>query len=550
MLENLDVRNFARFCEVALQFPQSGFCVLTGETGAGKSLLLGALATAVGGKFSERSIRAGAESAEVSVLFALPENKARLLKECGCETDDGQLLIRRVLERQRRVRSYINGSACTAAQIGRIGEGLIALFRQHEHILLHSADRRREMLDRFANCEQLAAKVADHHASWKKADLQLSATREKQAEMAAERQQLEQAVTEVEDGDQSRQKYAECSQVLSESANAAELSQLQAQILSELANADASCRRSRQAAERIREISREAGEASAGIIGEAEALVADALRTAKKMLDEDRQHDSALLAKAEEYVSEAHRLMRRHHCVSPEALFDYIEQIRGQLAELGDASLAAAEEEEARLRQAWRQAASGLSDKRRQAASRLGQRVGALMHKLGMPGGSFEVVINPYKDERPRPSGGEQIDFVFAARSSEQLRSVEDAASGGELSRLALALYSLCSTGSGQALVFDEIDSGIGGRIAAAVGAVLAAMGRKRLVLAITHLPQVAAAADCHWHIRIGKSGATEIRKLDSAARAEEIARMLAGRRITEASRRNAREIIESARII
>ena len=550
MLESLDVRDFARFGRVGIQFPQSGFCALTGETGVGKSLLIGALAAAIGGRLSERSIRAGASSAEISAIFGLSPEQAGLLGERGWRIDGGQLLLRRVIERGRRVRSYINDSACTATQIGQASEDLIAVFGQHEQMLLHSAGRRREMLDRFAGCQRQAEKVAECWRVWHQADRRLAAVREGQAATAAERGRLERIVREFDDSGQNREDHASYSRMLAAGDNAAELSELAAQLVSELAGADAGCRRASQAIERIREIDGVAAAGAEELVAEARTLVAEALRSAERMQEEDRSHDPAALAEADGYVSETHRLMRHHHCVSPETLFDYLDEVRSRLEALAGDSAAAAERDEGRLRQLWQDAAAGLGKQRRQAAGRLEKRVTALMRKLGMDGGRFEVGLRPHEDGLPRPEGGEQVDFSFAARSREQLRRIEDAASGGELSRLALALYSLCGGGSGQALVFDEVDAGVGGRIAAALGALLAEMGRQRLVLAVTHLPQVAAAADCHWRIDVDAGGASQATQLDDAARAEEIARMLAGRKVTEASRRNAREIIESARAV
>ena len=548
MLESLEVRDFARFRRLGLRFPRSGFCALTGETGAGKSLLLGALTAACGGRFSGRSIRTSAASAEVAATFALSADRTQSLVEGGYDVSGQQLLLRRVLESGRRVRNYINDSACTAAQMERASADLIAVFGQHEHMLLRSSGRRREMLDRFAGCEAIAAKVADLHVAWSRADSQLAASREQQAAAAAERQRLEEIVEEIDGAGQNRQDHASYSRMLAECENAAELAEMQEQLVSELKSAGENCRRARQAAERIGQISSNPGEEMAGLVTEAEVLAADALRAAEKAQEQDRQQDPAALAEADSYVSETHRLMRRHHCVSPEALFAYADEVRARLDAIGQDSLAAARQGEEKMRQEWLAAATQLGKRRRQAAGRLGSGVEELMRKLGMAGGRFEVQISPHADGRPRPEGGEQIEFAFAVRRSEQLRRVEDSASGGELSRLALALYSLCGGGAGQALVFDEVDAGVGGRIAAAVGSVLAAMGKGRLVLAVTHLPQVAAAADCHWRIEIDKDGAAAAIELDGSERAEEVARMLAGKKVTEASRRNAIEIIESAR--
>ena len=550
MLESLEVRDFARFARLSLQFPDSGFCALTGETGAGKSLLLGALAAALGGRFPESSIRNSAKGAEVAATFALSDDQARLLADCGHDFSERQLLLRRVIERGRRVRNYLNDSVCTAAQARQAAAGLIAVFGQHEHMLLRSAASRREMLDRFAGCNALADKVASCHRAWSQAAQQLAQVRARQAAGDAERERLSEIIGEADESGQNRSDYENYSRMLTESENAAELAELHGQLVAELKDADAGCRRARQALERIGEIGADPDSEAAGLVAEVEALAADALRAAEKLVDQDRRHDPATLAEAESYVSETHRLMRRHHCVSAETLFEYFDEVRAKLAELGEDSRTAAGQEEARMRQAWQDAAAQLGRKRRAAAGRLSKQVSALIGKLGMDGGRFAVQISAHQDDQPRPEGGEQIDFAFAARSREQLRRVDEAASGGELSRLALALYSLCGGSAGQALVFDEIDTGVGGRIAAALGSVLSAIGSKRLVLAVTHLPQVAAAADWHWQVGIGADGAATVTRLQGEQRAEEIARMLAGKKVTEASRRNAAEIIESARAV
>ncbi len=530
-----------------LELPPAGFCVLTGETGAGKSLLLEALAAAVGGKFGSVQIRPGATRAEVSAAFGLATEAAGRLEAAGFDAAESQLLVRRVAETGKRPRNYINGSPCTAAQLASACAGLLSVFSQHEHIQLRSHDRRRELLDGFAGATGQAREVSAAHAAWRAARNALDQAERNEQQATQERDDLASKLAEIDEGGQNPEAYAANSALLSKHGNAAELADAAATLKSHLAEASAAALRARQAAERVGELDPSAGEL-AELAGGAEALTSDALRAAEKRFAEDGQVDQQALAAAEDFVAETHRLMRRHRCVSPSALYEIADGMRERLEQMGSATAATAAAAEAAARGRWSGAAAKLTAMRAAGAKRLAASVSSRLRKLGMAGGGFRIELAKRAGADPSPHGEQDIGFFFAARAREQLRDVSSAASGGELSRLALAVYAAAGGDGRRALVFDEVDTGIGGKVAAAVGTLLADLGRRRLVLSVTHLPQVAAAADRHWRIASDAAGSVRLAELDDAQRAEEVARMLAGKKITEASRRNAREIIAAAR--
>lgn len=547
MIRALEVRNFVNIAAASLELPATGFCALTGETGVGKSMLVDALALLLGGRFKQSQIREGSESAEIVAVFAPPERGevASWLARQDLTAAAGELILRRVLHRGGRARCYINGTATTASQLETLAGMLVAICGQNEHLKLRQAERRRLLLDTAAGATRLAAAVAARHREHQQAVARLEAARARAAAAAEEVARVEADLGELDALGICAASWEENNRILDLQANAQELHELQERLAANVASlgelAAASAPDARRLAE-LRGASGQLGEDLASV----EALVEDIARALAKLREGLGEVDQQALEDAEGFVAEATRLARKHRLLGGDQLPAHAEQLRAKLAELGAEDVAALEEGARRALASWREAAAALSAKRRARAGELAAAVQASLRQLGMAGARFRIELSPA--DGPTRFGAEDVEFLFAARARGALNPVGEVASGGEMSRLTLALFSLTGGDGARALVFDEVDTGISGKTAAHVGSLLAELGRRRLVLCVTHLPQVAAAASSHWRVGAADAdGTASFAAISGAAREEEIARMLAGRRITAASRSNAREILDSA---
>ncbi len=548
MLRLLSIRNFAVIETLDVEF-EAGFTVLTGETGAGKSILLDALSLLLGSRFELRQLRQGADRAELSAEFDLAQAEAvRAWLVEQDFVDDGPLLLRRTLDAQGRSRAWINGRPATLAQLAAAGASLVDLHGQHDHESLVRSETQRTLLDAFGGFTTLAREVASGWRAWRDASERRLHGERDAAAVHAERDRLaaRQAelaalgTTEAEWRDlsaaQSRLSHAE--RLLAAAASGeTELIEGEAAIDSRLA---ALVQRMRQALAHDPAL----GEIVA-LLEEARIRVDEAghaLRAYRERLD----LDPAELERIDERLAAIHALARKHR-VPPEGLAALAAETEARLALLSEAgdreALARAE---ARALAAYRALAVQLGSKRKLAAMELGHRVTAAMSELAMSGGRFEVVVTPLTDAAS--FGMETVAFQVAAHPKQPLGPLASVASGGELSRIALAIQVvLADVGAVPTLVFDEVDVGIGGAVASTVGRLLKQLGGKRQVLCVTHLPQVAACADGHY--RVVKRGradsvATALVRLDHATRVEELARMLGGHEITAKARAHARELL------
>jgi DNA repair protein RecN (Recombination protein N) len=548
MLRLLSIRNFAVVETLDLEL-EPAFTVLTGETGAGKSILLDALSLLLGSRFETRQLRPGAERAELAAEFDLADaDAARAWLVEQDFADDGPLLLRRTLDAQGRSRAWINGRPATLAQLAAVGEALLDLHGQHDHESLVRAETQRTLIDAFGGFSTLAREVAAAWRAWRDAVERRQASERDGAALRAEREQLASRRAELAALGTSESEWRELNAAQSRLSHAERLLDAASAGEAELVEGEAALD-SRLAAQVQRLRQALAHDASLGeivsLLEEARIRVDEAgrgLRAYRERLD----WDPAELSRIDERLGAIHALARKHR-VSPEELPALAADTEARLAQLGqNADTEALARAEARALADYRTLAVQLSAKRKLAAMELAHRVTASMKDLAMTGGRFEVHIAPLAESAS--FGMETVEFQVATHPKQPLGPLASVASGGELSRIALAIQVvLADVGAVPTLVFDEVDVGIGGAVAATVGALLRQLGSRRQVLCVTHLPQVAACADGHYRVvkrGRGDSVATALVRLDAAGKVEELARMLGGHEITARTRAHAKELL------
>jgi len=553
MLRLLSIRDFVVVSALELEL-EPGFTALTGETGAGKSILLDALGLLLGDRFEPRQIRAGAERAELAAAFEIddvPAARAWLADE-GLAESDGEVLLRRVLDAQGRSRAWINGSPATLAQLKTLGEMLVEITGQHAHQQLSTAETQRALVDAFGGFAALAHETASAWRTWRATMQALDAARVDAGRTAAEREFLESRQREIGALHLREGEWAELSSAQSRLANAASLIEACEQAAGALEDSDdALTRRVAQLATRLR-----AAAAHDPALAEVAALVepaqaqlgeaARALRDYRRRLD----LDPAELARIDERLSALHDVARKHR-VKPDALEGLLASTEAALAELAASSDVDALTRRTKAAEAaFLALAQQLRAKRRFAASELEHRVTSAMRTLAMAGGRLEIALDAL--ETPTAHGLDAIEFRIAAHAKQAVGPLARVASGGELSRIGLAIQVAASdVAHVPTLVFDEVDAGIGGGVAATVGRLMQTLGARRQVLCVTHLPQVASFADHHYRVEKRDAAAgveSSVVALDRDARIDELARMLAGEETTAKSRAHARELYDQHR--
>ena len=549
MLRSLTIRDFVIVDRLELEFAP-GYTVLTGETGAGKSILIDALALVLGARAEAIVVRGGAERAEVSAEFDLGGRAdiGRWLKESDLAGDDEAFLVRRVIDASGRSRGFINGRAATAAQLREAGEFLVDIHGQHEHQSLLRAAAQRELLDGYGGLHDGAARVASLYRAWQQKRENRIAFETNAAAFAVEREQLEWQVKELETLKFSAEEWPELTVEHSRLAHAASLieaTQAAVDALAEgdgasLAQVNAVVARLENLVEhdpKLREIL-EALESARIQLQEA----AHALRRYGERLELDPQR----LREVEGRLDAIHTAARKHR-VEPEALPAKLEAAKSRLQELGEGGdVEALRTLEKEAHAACIAEARKLSSARKKAARKLSDQVTEAMQQLAMQGGTFEVALATAPEVTAH--GLESVEFLVAAHKGVAPQPLAKVASGGELSRLSLAVQTVASqVAQVPTLIFDEVDAGIGGRVAEIVGKMLKQLGGRHQVMCITHLPQVAASADQQWQVTKGTANGKVLSKvtvLDREQRVEEIARMLGGVKITETTRKHAAEML------
>ncbi|WP_431273916.1 DNA repair protein RecN [Variovorax ureilyticus] len=528
-----------------------GFTVLTGETGAGKSILIDALQLALGNRADAGAVREGAERLDVSAEFDADPALNGWLDEGGFQPGEG-LLLRRTVDLQGRSRGWINGSPATAAQLRELGDHLLDIHGQHAWQSLTRPEAVRGLLDAYAGASTEALDTAWHE--WRRAISALENARSAQDSLQRERERLQWQVSEVMKLAPGAEEWEELSAAHSRISNAQALIDAAEGACNALEDDDngALAALSRAVAllqncEHIEPEFKALGEVLASSVAQA-ADAAHSLHGYLRQADTDPEKLAELDERMGQWMSLARRYRRQ-----PEELPTLLAGWQAELQALdAQSDLEALERAERAAEQAYMKEAKAVGKARKQAAPKLAQAVTQAMQELGMKGGRFEVALQPLT--QPARSGLEDIAFLVSGHAGSTPRSIGKVASGGELSRIALAIAVTTSElGAAQTLIFDEVDAGVGGAVAETVGRLMKQLGRDRQVLAVTHLPQVAACADHHLVVAKRQTSAkgpegtrteSSVTVLDTEGRTQEIARMLGGERVSQTSLAHAREML------
>lgn len=549
MLRTLSIRDFVIVDSIELEF-SPGFSVFTGETGAGKSILIDALALALGGRGDASVVREGAAKTDITAEFSADSEVSAWLAEHEFDNDEGCVMLRRVIDNAGRSKAFINGIAATATQLRELGEMLVDIHGQHAHQSLLKADAQRMLLDSQAGLLEDARKVAAAFKAWRALAKQREEFEINARNVLLERERLEWQVGELEKLAVKPGEWTEISNEHSRLAHAASLIEGAQEALNTISESDTNPMLSQLSALTIKL-------GKLADIDNALKPVVDALEPARIQLQEAVyalndylgrvELDPERLREVESRLDAIHSTARKFH-VPPEDLPEEYASLSAQLKQLADASdIDALRAQEERLKADYLQLAHNLSNSRARAATALSESVSMAMQELSMAGGRFEVALNPCE---PASYGVEQIEFTVAGHAGTTLRPLAKVASGGELARISLAISVITSSATATpTLIFDEVDSGIGGGVAEVVGRLLKRLGQDRQVLCVTHLPQVASQANQHFQVskrNVDGKTVSNIDSLDTKSRVEEIARMLGGLEITATTRKHARELLAS----
>lgn len=549
-LRRIALRDFVIVRAMELDL-STGFTVLTGETGAGKSILIDALQLALGNRADAGAVREGADRLDVSAEFDADPALAGWLDDGGFEAGDA-LLLRRTVDLQGRSRGWINGSPATATQLRELGDRLLDIHGQHAWQSLTRPDAVRGLLDAYAGVN--TASLESTWQAWRQAISALEIARSAQDSLQRERERLQWQVAEVMKLGPAEGEWDELSAAHTRISNAQALIDAAEGASNALEDDDngALAALSRavtllQNCEHIEPEFKALGDVLASSVAQA-SDAAHSLHSYLRQADTDPEKLAELDERMGMWMSLARRY-RRPPAELPALLSGWKAEL---LALDAQSDLDALERAEQSAHQAYVKEAKALGKARKQAAPRLAAAVTQAMQELGMKGGRFEVELQPLP--QPGRSGLEDIAFLVSGHTGSTPRSIGKVASGGELSRIALAIAVTTSElGAAQTLIFDEVDAGVGGAVAETVGRLMKQLGRDRQVLAVTHLPQVAACADHHLVVakrqttvkgQQGPRTESSVSVLDGEARAQEIARMLGGERVSATSLAHAREML------
>jgi len=549
-LKRIVLRDFVIISELELDL-ESGFSVLTGETGAGKSILIDALQLVTGARSDTGLIREGASRTDVSAEFGECTALLGWLEEAGFDPgfDPGfTLLLRRTVDTQGKSRAWINGSPATATQLRELGERLFDIHGQHAWQSLTRAEAVRGLLDAYAQLDTSA--LSHSWGLWREAQTTLDEARKAQDSLQRERERLGWQIGEVEKLAPQTGEWETLNTDHSRLAHAQALLDAAQGALDALEGDDGGAAHALGSACQMlqnQEHLEPEFKSLAEVLNSSLAQVEDSVHTLRAYLrrtDLDPERLAELDARMTSWMSLARRYKR-----PPEELAATLTGWKEELAKLDAAAdLAALESAEQQAQAAYMKQAQVVSKARAAAAPKLAQAITQAMQGLGMQGGRFEVTLQ--KAEHPMQSGLEEVNFLVAGHAGSTPRPVGKVASGGELSRIALAIAVTTSQlGTAQTLIFDEVDAGVGGAVAETVGRLMKQLGRDRQVMAVTHLPQVAACADHHLVVakqRQGQVTLSTVTPVQGEARVAEIARMLGGERLSSTTLAHAKEMLQS----
>ncbi|GBL44676.1 DNA repair protein RecN [Sulfuriferula multivorans] len=550
MLRLLSLRDFVIVDALDIEF-EPGFTVLTGETGAGKSILVDALALALGERGDASVVREGAARADISAEFdgsALPALQTWLTE--NALDDDAACLLRRVVDSNGRSRCFINGRSVTTQQLREAGEFLVDIHGQHAHQSLLKTAAQRDLLDSYGGLQALARQVADAYRQWRELHDRLNALRDNSSELDAERERLQWLVTDVDALQFTLPGWDELQAEHRRLANAASLLEGAGLALDSLSEGEAAAEQQISAVSaRLASLADYDSDLqpTCELVESAVLQLQEATHSLRRYLDHleaDPAHLNEVEARIEQVLDTA-----RKYRVKAEQLPDLLSSAQTRLGELGATADPAALEQAANAaREQWLAHATKLSAARAKAASKLATSVTLSMQQLALAGGAFEIGLTPLAEGNAH--GLEQVEFMVAPHAGTAPKALAKVASGGELSRISLALQTAVSQVAGvPTLIFDEVDVGIGGGVAEIVGTLLKNLASSRQVLCITHLPQVAACGQQHLQVsKVARDGGvvSHITVLDASARVDEIARMLGGVTITETTRKHAAEMLST----
>ena len=554
MLRTLTIRDFVIVDAIELEF-SNGFSVFTGETGAGKSILIDALQLALGGRGDASMVREGAARADITADFSPTEAGRAWLDQHEFSVDEGGALLRRVIDNAGRSKAYINGVAATAAQLRELGELLVDIHGQHAHQSLLKPDAQRALLDnqiavRDPQARVEAQEVSQAWRAWRALVRQREEYETNAKNVLIERERLEWQVSELDKLAPKAGEWVKISNEHSRLSHAASLlegaqealaaiSESEQPILSQLSSLNAKLGKLVDVDAQL--------QAVLDCMEPARIQLQEAVSELNNYIDKV-ELDPGRLREVDARMDALHSAARKYR-VTPEELPEEHAALSIKLRQLADATdIEGLRKQEEKAEAVYMKVAGRLSARRVKAAAELGAQVTAAMQELSMSGGSFVIGLN---SGEPGAHGLEQVEFLVAGHAGVAPRALAKVASGGELARISLAISVITSNATTvPTLIFDEVDTGIGGGVAEVVGRLLKRLGQQRQVLCVTHLPQVASQANQHFQVAKGTTGegrtVSRIDVLDSRARVEEVARMLGGIEITETTRKHARELLAS----
>jgi len=547
-LRRIVLRDFVIVSALDLELT-AGFTVLTGETGAGKSILVDAVQLVTGARADGGLIREGAQRTEVSAEFDASPHLDALLEEAGFEPGDS-VLLRRTVDVQGKSRAWVNGSPATVQQLRTVGEQLLDIHGQHAWQSLTRPDAVRALLDAY--CGVSPGELLAPWTAWRHAQAALERATQAQETLQRESERLAWQIGELEKLQPLPDEWPELNASHARLANAQTLLDTADAALALLDSGDgAALNPLHSALQQLRTQAplEPAFQDPLELLASSAAQIEDVVRTLRaytRHAEPDPEQLAALDTRLALWLSLARRYRR-----APEDLAALLAEWKQELQDLeASANLDLLRQAERSAHQDYLRAARALSAQRKAGAPRLAEAISQAMQGLGMQGGQFVVALEPL--EQAQQSGLEDVQFLVAGHAGSTPRPVGKVASGGELSRIALAIAVTTSQlGKAQTLIFDEVDSGVGGAVAETVGRLMQQLGRDRQVLAVTHLPQVAACADHHLLVskqRVGNSTCSQVAALGGEQRVAEIARMLGGERRSDTSIAHAQELLQSGR--
>lgn len=552
LLKHLHIRDFAVIEEVDIPF-NGGLTVFTGETGAGKSIMVGALGLVLGDRSDSGIVRAGCERTEITAIFDI-ENEDEIQsvlaeQEISCEDE---LILRRVINKDGRSRAYVNGSSVPAQLLRTLGECMVDIHGQHAHQSLLKADVQRNLLDEFGNHQQQLNEVKDAWKLWHATELELQALSGDNRDHDAQMTLLQYQIQELQALNPGESKFSDVEEEYARLANANRLLEVCQETLQQLSVDEHSTQSQiSHCLNELQDIQKFDQSLSSVIdlLNNATIQLAEASDELRHYLDK-LELDPERLKAVEDQLGALHDMARKHK-VQPEALADHLLALQEELHKL--------ENSEARYRELlvlqessiekYRKAAARLNQCRQQSAHRLSDDITEKLNHLGMPGGEFSIEISDIGKEIPLQHGTDKIGYLVSLNPGQPLEPLSKVASGGELSRISLAIQVTGSKDKGiPTLIFDEVDSGIGGGVAEIVGKLLHSLSDKRQIFCVTHLPQVASQGDHHMQVtKATHAGTTltRVSELNKEERVDEIARMLGGVKITEQTLAHAKEMLK-----